>query len=140
MQSGFRVHGDAKSTFGKQVAAELRQIKTLRTRAKKSAMTVLYDIQERDQNLTRHTRYLQGTPHTPQAQPQGKCPKSSYLHTQGYTAAGKFHATAPCHGEGLKQLTTEHHNNPNETTQKELKKEKLDIIIHKKNLNFQSNN
>lgn len=89
VQAGFKSPGDAEFTFGKQVAAELKQINdpTLRTRAKKSIVTVLYDIQEQDQNLTRHAHYGAATPYTPQgvfqAQPQGQVhsPPLSYHQT-----------------------------------------------------------
>lgn len=68
VQSGFKNPEDTQSTFGQQVAAEVRQINDLklRTRAKKNVMTILYDIQEQDQNMTHHAHKKVRTPYTTQ--------------------------------------------------------------------------
>ncbi len=48
-----------ESSFGRQVAVEVSHIKdlTLKTRAKKKIMTILYDFQEADQDLTGRAQY-----------------------------------------------------------------------------------
>lgn len=63
VRCGFNTEKDDKieeeSSFGRQVAVEISHIKhaTLKTRAKKRVMTILYDFQEADQQLTGRAQY-----------------------------------------------------------------------------------
>lgn len=69
---------------------------TLRTRAKKFIVSVLYDIQEQDQNLTRRAHYGTGTPYTHKVCSKHNLKGKSICHhylTPPHTGHLRFHSS-----------------------------------------------